>query len=191
MARLVVITGPAASGKTTFTHLLAVRMKAAALDYDTVGMPLLTAFAEQRGLPLADACREFRTVCHGTVLGIAAENLRLGQDVLLCAPFGREIETEGFFRDWKTAQDVSCEIIECRMQISAENLAKRVVGRGLARDAGKIGTPLAYARQAIERRHSWDPDRVFPIDANTELSGLETQARVVAADLSASTAQTA
>jgi predicted kinase len=110
MARLVFFAGHAGTGKTTLARhavpLLHARTGESfcVLDKDTVYgaysakvMGLLTGDPDDRDSPVY--LENLRDQEYCGLLEIAAENLRLGVNVVLVGPFSREVKARGFARD--------------------------------------------------------------------------------------------
>jgi predicted kinase len=96
--RVIAVSGPAGSGKTTLARALAAHLGYALADLDTVTGPLteiaLGLFGElgvdaEAGLD-SPAGRRLRAARYATLLDVARANLAVGLGVVLSAPFTSE-----------------------------------------------------------------------------------------------------
>jgi len=145
MATLFIFAGLPGTGKTTLSQLLAMRLGAAYLRIDTVEQAL-------------------RDLCHFSVEGegyglsyrIAADNLRLGNDVVAdsCNPI------ELTRREWEhIAIDNAADFINIEVVCSDRREHQRRVE---ARSSSVPGLRLPTWREVVEREyHSWSQQRII------------------------------
>ena len=137
----VLVSGAPGSGKSTVGAVIAQRLGAALLDLDTATAALTRVVGELRGthdLDDPDLARITRAARYDTITALAEDNLAIGVDVVLVAPFSTE-------RRDPAAWDVLRSRLEqggatsrlVWLRISADEVGRRVERRGLARDAAK------------------------------------------------------
>lgn len=145
-SRLYFVIGPAGSGKSTVSAQIAERAHAAYLDKDSVATYFTETLLELAGTdPQERDNNEYyqRVVMdleYRTLLRLAGDNLRLGNDVVLDAPFVRYFAQADFLE--KAADDHSwpakTEIVVVHVTVDGPRGRERVIGRGYERDAWKI-----------------------------------------------------
>lgn len=142
----VAVVGPAGSGKSTVARELARRAAAVYLDKDTLAGPLVEAALAASGNESSD--REssdfYRTQLmpaeYAGLFGAAGDNLRLGRDVVMDAPFAAYLDDPDFFARsathdrWPDTRAFVLRVLAPEAVVKA-----RLVERGLARDTAKLG----------------------------------------------------
>lgn len=152
LSNVLIVAGPAASGKTTFATQLASRLSYSLFDLDQVTGPLVKQCLALLGQPDhaldEDLGQALRPARYESLLSAATANVVLGRDVVIAAPFSRETRSQDSWRDmvarWSPplANDrvdgVRTELIfvECPAPLLRERLAHR----GEPRDLLKIKT---------------------------------------------------
>jgi predicted kinase len=143
MKKLILVTSPPASGKTTLAKALAKAMhETVYLDKDTL-IPLSKKIYEIAGEPYNRSSEFFenniRNLEYQVILDFAAEAIQFDSNVIINAPFSREIRNpraisamrERFMRH----QASLCVIwIEC----SIETTRQRMINRNSDRDTWKL-----------------------------------------------------
>jgi predicted kinase len=140
--RVVVVTGAPGAGKSATGEALARALGAAPLDQDTLTNPLVDVVAAALGVVdyadprLAEAVRTARYEC---LLRVAEDCLRSGLPVVLVAPFTAERRDPAA---WEALADrlraAGGSPVLAWLRIGPDELARRVLGRGAARDAAKL-----------------------------------------------------
>jgi len=145
-ARLFFVIGPAGSGKSTVSTLIARRIGAAYLDKDSVATAFTEALLEAAGSDKNDRDNNayYQDVVMGleyaTLLKLAGDNLRLGTDVVLDAPFVRYfpeadyLERAAVEHDWP--DDLTITVVH--VTVDGDLVRERVDSRGYGRDAWKL-----------------------------------------------------
>ena len=137
-ARLAfVVAGPAGSGKSTLARALATRTGAVLLDQDVLTNALLDGLAEGAGLighwndPQHRSW--VRPARYAALRAVAADQVRLGRDVVLVAPFTAEL---GGGEEWHLlrAALAPAETSVLWLDAPASVLAARLQERGEPRD---------------------------------------------------------
>jgi len=145
-ARLFFVIGPAGSGKSTVSTMIARRIHAAYLDKDTVATAFTEALLEAAGADKheRDNSPYYRDVVMGleyaTLLRLAGDNLRLGNDVVLDAPFVRYFGRADYLEDAARTHDwpSELEVIVVHVTVDGDLVRQRVDARGYGRDAWKL-----------------------------------------------------
>jgi mannitol-1-/sugar-/sorbitol-6-phosphatase len=145
-----VVAGAAGTGKSTLGEALARRTGAVLLDLDTVTNPLL-----DRVFPATGRCGHWnddqnrplvRPARYAALLDVAADQTRLGRDVVLTAPFTAELQGGP---EWETLVRAlaSTDLLVVWLHTSPDILRRRVRDRGELRDlATSAARPAAAPR---------------------------------------------
>jgi predicted kinase len=145
MPRLLIITGPPASGKTTLAHGLAPRYRAPLIAKDSIKEPLL----EVLGAPDRAASRALSDASFAVMFALSREQLAAGTSVLLEGNF-RASEHAPALRVLALAPAVCCAQVLCVVEEGAR--LARLAGRALdpTRHAGHRDAELAHAGGAAD-----------------------------------------
>lgn len=175
--KLVAVAGCAASGKTTIARFLAKMMGAAYVDKDASTRRFTDLVLELNGMPIDDRESDFylhylRDTEYDTMFAIAQENLSIGNDVVVSAPFLNVIrdahtwEANGYP---KSCDDFDVCIVWITHDIELEH--SRMSRRGAARDGNKLSQWEIYAQSVDDI----EPDVAYnaiivknPVDGNPE-----------------------
>lgn len=142
-SNVLIVAGPAASGKTTFATCLASRLSYGLFDLDQVTGPLVEHCLALLGQPhhaLDEALgRSLRAPRYESLVSVARANIALGHHAVIAAPFSREIQSPDEWRDLVTrwsSRSVRTElvVVSCPPSVLRERLARR----GEPRDLLKI-----------------------------------------------------
>lgn len=140
------IAGRAGVGKSTLGRALAVATGAVLLDLDTVTNGLLDQVFPATGLPghwNDDRHRGWiRPARYAALIDVAAEQLQLGREVVLAAPFSREL---GGGRDWDALNNAlsPAALLVAWLHAPDEVRSRRVRDRGELRDSAVVGVRAA------------------------------------------------
>jgi len=141
----VLVGGPPATGKSTLATALAPHLGAALLDLDVATGPLTRVVSELAGVHdlddpiLAGLTRDAR---YGTLLDLAAANLRAGRPVVLVAPFSAERAQPSAWA--ALARRIAADPAMVWLHLPPEELIQRLTRRALARDENKIHDPASF-----------------------------------------------
>jgi predicted kinase len=139
----LLVAGPPASGKSTLGALLARALGATLIDQDVATGPLLSVIESLINVEDIDDPRlatPTRAARYETITCLAEDNLRIGNTVLLVAPFTAE-------RKKLPAWEELCSrlhragggaVTMVWLYLSREELLRRLQARGADRDAGKL-----------------------------------------------------
>lgn len=141
---VVVVAGPAGSGKTTASRLLARQLRAVHLDKDALTRPLLEVALRSAGIPAGDRESDFyvtecRTAEYETLTSTALDVVTGGLSVVLDAPFGSELASESWWT-WFAGEVATrgARVSAVLMRTSPELWRTRIEARGAERDRGKL-----------------------------------------------------
>lgn len=161
MSTALFICGPAGTGKTTLARQLAQVLPLrglgayALLDKDTLTDPLSAALLKalsgdelDRDSPAYKA--HVRELEYQSVLRVAAENLDLGMNVLLPAPWTREAESGRIFDADALGFPAQTRVHVVWMALPEAVRLARIQQRGNPRDTFKLAHWAQYAQQAPE-----------------------------------------
>jgi sugar-phosphatase len=158
--RAYVVAGPAGAGKSTLGAALARRTGAALLDLDTLTDRLLDLLFAGTGLPGHWHDERHRHVVrparYAALLDAAADQARVGRDVVLTAPFTAELRGGPEWEALRRAL-LPAEPVVAWLHAPATVLARRVRDRGEPRDASTAAAPEP-ARPRVPH---------LPVDATT------------------------
>jgi predicted kinase len=153
-SKVLIVAGPAASGKTTFATSLAFRLSYSLFDLDQVTGPLVSYVLASRGEP-AHALDEgpgtaLRDARYASLLSAASANISLGRHVVIAAPFTKEIADpevwESLLETWvrranstrRHSVRVELVYLECPEPVLRERLARRDEARDLLKIGGAV-----------------------------------------------------
>lgn len=161
MARLIFICGHAGAGKTTLSRALVRRLNAMSresfflLDKDTAYsnysarvMGLLTGDPDDRDSEVF--LRELRAPEYDGMLDIARENLDIGVNVVLCAPFSREVKSRSVFSAQGLGVAAGTRIDVIWVTVPEAVARARIEARGERRDRYKLAHWDAYRARRFE-----------------------------------------
>src|SRR3954451_10941898 len=162
VVRALLFIGLAGSGKSSVSRSVARRYGAAYLDKDTLGTGYIRLLLEQRNENGNEReNNEFYQqvifpVEYATVMAAAADNLRLGNNVVIDAPFSRYLEHDDWLRQAVAAAEwPECEIIVVHVTASEAVIRSRVAARGNVRDEWKLANWDQFWAMMSESRCRW------------------------------------
>lgn len=145
MSFAVAIVGPAGSGKSTVARALAQRANAVYLDKDSLAGSLVEIALATSGNSSSDreSSSYYRSHImpaeYASLFAVAGDNLRLGQPVIIDAPFAAYLSAPRFIAESVVQGNwPSTPVIVVRVLASEQTIKNRLVDRGLARDTAKL-----------------------------------------------------
>jgi predicted kinase len=139
----LLIAGPPASGKSTVAAGLARTLEGTLIDQDLATGPLVSVIGSLVNVDDIDDPRLAtltRAARYETIIRLAEDNLRLGNTVLLVAPFTEERKNfdlwEQLFHRLHRAAGGAVTMLW--LNLSREELLRRMRARSADRDAGKL-----------------------------------------------------
>jgi len=148
----LLIAGPPASGKSTVAASLAGTLGATLIDQDLATGPLLSVIGSLANVDDIDDPRLVTLTRAGryeTITRLAEDNLRVGNTVLLVAPFTEERRN---LRAWEELGDrlhraAGGAVTMIWLYLSREELLQRMRARGADRDAAKLSREQRFIEQ--------------------------------------------
>lgn len=155
--RLVLVAGPAASGKSTVSRALAARLGAALFDLDTLSLPLLEAnLEEDPGFKDSARYREFyREAEYRALFDLAIENIGLGIDCIATAPFTSERANPKLIAGLRARCGRPLYAVGIVVSIDVATQRRNLRARAARRDLRKLNDETASLSQSPAR---WDVD---------------------------------
>ncbi|WP_347254324.1 AAA family ATPase [Leminorella grimontii] len=164
MAKVIFLIGAAGSGKSTIGKLLASKLNYSYLDKDVVSNRFTGKLLVMQGHAPTDrdGCdfykNEVMPLEYETLLHLAGENLKLGNSVVLDAPFLGYFSDPNFVKnsiaEYGWSQDVDANVLE--VTVKPEVLKNRIITRNNARDAWKLENWDAFIQSILEKKCLWD-----------------------------------
>lgn len=161
MAQLIVFAGHSGAGKTTLSKMAVPLLHRRTnemfflLDKDTVYgdysarmMKLLTGDPNDRDSPTF--LQNLREPEYNGLLAITRENLSLGVNVVLCAPFSAEIKSHQLFQPARVGLPAHVRISVVWVHVNEAEARRRIVDRGEARDRYKLSHWDQYRERRFE-----------------------------------------
>ena len=151
MKKLILITSPPASGKTTLAKALAKAMHDTVyLDKDTL-VPLSKKVFEAAGEPVNRSSAFFekyiRDVEYEVILDFAAEAIQFDSNVIINAPFSEEVRDKKYMEDLRQRfEKLGAGVCVIWISCSVETTHGRMKARNSDRDTWKLAHWDEYIR---------------------------------------------
>lgn len=183
------VIGPAGSGKSSVSRLLAERTHAAYIDKDSVATYFTEALLELAGTdPQERDNNKFyqnhvMDLEYRTILRMAGDNLRLGTSVVLDAPFVRYFPQADFLERAAAENDwpESARAVVLHVTVSGDTVRSRVASRGYSRDSWKLGHWDEFWASAQAAECAWRGAHHVLFDNSAEGLAAEALDKAVAA----------
>ncbi|WP_051412188.1 AAA family ATPase [Halonatronum saccharophilum] len=165
---LIFMVGVAGSGKSTVGEVLAEKLNYTYLDKNALTRVFTEKLLEVNGLPTWDRESEFylaniRPYEYQILMDVAEENLKLGNDVILSAPFLKEIQDENWLeeevRSKRDLKDIDIKVVHVLAGREAEK--RRLTKRNTPRDTWKLKNWDIYSKDIDGISMSWPEEMVF------------------------------
>ena len=148
----VLVTGPPASGKSTVGTSLARTLGATLIDQDVATGPLVSVIGSLVKVDDIDDPRLAtltRADRYETITRLAEDNLRVGNTVLLVAPFTEERKNLHAWEDLihRLQRAAGGAVTMIWLYLSREELLQRMRARGADRDEAKLNSEQRFIDQ--------------------------------------------
>lgn len=163
--------GPAGSGKSSVSRLIAQKYRAAYIDKDTATIRFTELLLKLNGSdPNERDNNEFyqSTIMpleYESILDLTRDNLKAGNSVVLDAPFGK------FFSDGEYLSKVrenhqwpDAELVVVHVRLAGEALRQRLIARGYPRDEWKLANWETFWSGAQANSCQWTNARHIDFD---------------------------
>lgn len=187
MPKVLFIVGPAGCGKSTSSRLIAQRLGAAYIDKDTVATGFTEALLTLAGTDPQERDNNAYYQAHvmdleyETILRIATDNLALGRDVVLDAPFGRYLGRVNYLREAAQRYGWSDHVqpVVVHVAVNGEAVRTRLIERGLERDAWKLAHWDEFWAKASNTDCAWEGAEHVGLDNTAEQPDVEAVIRAL------------
>lgn len=153
--KLVFFVGNAGVGKTTVSTEVAKLTNVVYLDKDVIGKHYMDKLFELMNMNPNDRDsdfykKQFRDIEYNAIKDIAAQNLLLGNDVYVVAPFNKEISNKNWIDNYLTKNGLSRKNVVVKVvvvTIDDERIQKeRIHNRNASRDEWKLNNWNEYRK---------------------------------------------
>lgn len=161
-SKVVFLIGAAGSGKSTVGKFLAAKLNFCYLDKDMISNIFTGALLSSHGYPptARDQCdyykNEVMNMEYDTLLNVAGDNLKIGNSVILDAPF------LGYFADPMYIQNFiekfqlhNTEVYVLNVYVDHTILKQRIIERNNDRDSWKLENWDVFTASIKERKCVW------------------------------------
>lgn len=164
---LLLVIGVAGSGKSEVGKKISKEVQYTYLDKDTISRGFTESLLMNCS-PTKDPndresdyyLQHIRDLEYAVTLEIAIENLRLGNDVLISAPFLKEAKDvdwlNGLLRKFRLKNKVKLKVVLVESDRVTER--KRIIQRDAARDLWKLGNWEVYVESLKDFKVNWETD---------------------------------
>jgi predicted kinase len=174
MKKLIIVAGVAGSGKSYIGKEIAKRLdNCLYLDKDTQTRFLVDKFLKYLGHDETDResqeyLQTIRPLEYKCLLKQGLENLELGKDCILSAPFIKEISEEDYFQNLSDELEFEDGMLKLIwIYTDEESARKRIIDRNAKRDENKINNWNDYVKNVNHNKPDLDMD-IFIIDNRLE-----------------------
>jgi hypothetical protein len=157
---LVLVSGPAGSGKTTLSERLCRALGLPIVDYDSACEPFLAILQEKDGAAIRDSAftRRYREACYAAFFDLVFANVALGLDLVATAPLSDESGDPAFFDRMRERYGLGFYSIDAYIGIGEEDLHRNIVARDSERDREKLADWEGFLRRSASRERRWAAD---------------------------------
>jgi predicted kinase len=156
------VIGPAGSGKSSVSRLIAQRFGAAYIDKDTATIRFTELLLKLNNSdPNERDNNEFYQTTimpleYASILDLTRDNLRAGNSVVLDAPFGKFFSDDDYLAKVRGSHDwPDAELVVVHVKLAGEALRQRLIARGYPRDEWKLSNWETFWAGAQANSCSW------------------------------------
>lgn len=180
MVKCLIVAGFAGVGKTYLGSILAKELGYFYIDKDTVSTLFTEKMLKDKGYLEGDReseyYREINKIEYQTIVDIAEENIRLGNKVIISAPFINQLyEYSWLDRKFNYLREDELRLVWIKMSEEDERLS--LIRRGLERDAWKLENWEEYNKKVRgfvpEGKNIYVYDRTEHPDIRLEVSKIK------------------
>jgi predicted kinase len=165
------VIGPAGSGKSSVSRLIAQRFGAAYIDKDTATIRFTELLLRLNGSdPNERDNNEFyqSTIMpleYASILDLTRDNLMAGNSVVLDAPFGKFFTDDDYLSKIRSQhQWPEAELVVVHVKLAGEALRQRLISRGYPRDEWKLANWETFWAGAQANSCQWKEARHVDFD---------------------------
>ncbi|MBK3493658.1 AAA family ATPase [Viridibacillus sp. YIM B01967] len=161
---IVFVIGAAGVGKSAVGKLIANHKNFVYVDKETVTCPFTELYLKECSPTNDPYDREsdfymdnVRPIEYQTMLRIALENIELGNDVVLSAPFEKELNDENWINEGlmaKILEKANLKII--RVHVDKQTMLNRLISRNELRDSWKLSNWDTYIASMADLNVAWN-----------------------------------
>jgi predicted kinase len=182
------VIGPAGSGKSSVSRLIAQRFGAAYIDKDTATIRFTELLLKLNNSDPNE--RDNNEFYQGTILPLEYEsildltrdNLAAGNSVVLDAPFGKFFSDADYLVKARVRhQWPDAELIVVHVRLAGEALRQRLIARGYPRDEWKLANWETFWSGAQANSCEWKAARHVEFDNSAEAADITAFAEAISA----------
>ena len=182
------VIGPAGSGKSSVSRLIAQRFGAAYIDKDTATIRFTELLLKLNNSdPNERDNNEFyqsiiMPLEYASILDLTRDNLQAGNSVVLDALFGKNFPDAGYLAKIRAAhQWPEAELIVVHVRLSGDALRQRLLDRGYPRDEWKLANWETFWSGAQANSCHWMGARHVDFDNSAEAADITAFAAAISA----------
>jgi predicted kinase len=182
------VIGPAGSGKSSVSRLIAQRFGAAYIDKDTATIRFTELLLKLNNWdPNERDNNEFyqgtiMPLEYASILDLTRDNLQAGNSVVLDAPFGKYSSDPDYLLDVRSRhQWPDAELIVVHVRLAGDALRQRLIDRGYPRDEWKLANWEAFWSGAQANSCQWSGARHVEFDNSAAAADITAFAATISA----------
>jgi predicted kinase len=182
------VIGPAGSGKSSVSRLIAQRFGAAYIDKDTATIRFTELLLKLNNWdPNERDNNEFyqgtiMPLEYASILDLTRDNLQAGNSVVLDAPFGKYFSDPDYLLDVRSRhQWPDTELIVVHVRLAGDALRQRLIDRGYPRDEWKLANWEAFWSGAQANSCQWSGARHVEFDNSAAAADITAFAATISA----------
>ena len=179
MPTLVLVVGVAGAGKSTIGKQIAKKLHYVYLDKDTMAEPFVEALnPSKQDRESVYYLNKIRPLEYQVLLDVAEENLKLGQSVVLSAPFGKEVLDPNWLeREMVASRQLQVRLKVVWIKVDAATERLRLVRRQASRDRWKLDHWDQYQAQRGKFEVKWSRNPAVYFEFDNRLANEHTFAK--------------